>query len=77
MKKLNWKLIISMFGLGCMIGFSIILFITILLGYLDPAKEIIVAVDVYGEGLLELILVPICILCGVYSFRCMFKEMTK
>ena len=63
-------------GVASLISHSIVLFITFILAYFQGYK-IIIDINKFGEAHLELIIIPISIALGIYSFYILFKSVPK
>jgi len=68
--------IIMGIGVASLISHSIVLFITFLLAYFQGYK-IIIDINRFGEAHLELIIIPVTIIIGIYSVYILFKSVLK
>ena len=77
MREINWKLVISMLGLFCMLGFSVLLYITFLFAYFQADGIVVIGVNMYGESHIEFILMPLMIAFGIYGLCYLFRRQKK
>jgi len=63
-------------GVASLISHSIVLFITFLSAYFQGYK-VIIDINKFGEAHLELIVIPITIIVGIYSIFLLFKSVPK
>jgi len=83
MSKEQIKKEAAIFGLLCMIGYSMLLFATFIFAYLNPTYSVLVLINYYGEAHIELvaffITIPLCIWSAYYCCRQIFfkKELFK
>lgn len=72
-KKLSPKKILSLIGIIVLLANSVTLYITFLFAYFNNGK-IMVHINNYGEANLELILIPVTIILGIYALkRCLHE----
>jgi len=77
MNKEQIKKEAAIFGLVCMIGYSILILVTFLTAYLNPNYSVMVLINYYGEAHWEFVLLlttfPFCFWAFYYIIKELFK----
>jgi len=70
------KILAITIGIACLVSNSIVLFYTFFIAYLNEYK-ITININNFGEANIEIILIPLSIILGLYSIITFFRLIPK
>ena len=68
------KSLVKLFGVGLSVGMYLTVLLTFLVAFFSPTKCVLVCINSFGEGLLELIILPIGFVVSILGCYYVFKE---
>jgi len=72
MKKINYRLFATLFGVSCLLAYSMLMYATFLKAFFSGG-EVLIMINYYGEMWVEMIITPIALAFGIYATYNVFK----